>query len=39
VKIGMQDRFGESGKPKDLYKKYGFDADGVYRAICGNIKK
>jgi len=39
VKIGMQDRFGESGKPKDLYKKYGFDAEGVYRALCGKLKK
>lgn len=33
VKIGMQDKFGESGKSKDLYKKYGFDADGVYEKL------
>ena len=29
-RIGMEDKFGESGKPADLYKKYGFDAEGVY---------
>lgn len=28
-RIGMDDRFGESGKPADLYKKYGLDAQGV----------
>lgn len=33
VKIGMQDKFGESGKSKDLYKKYGFDAEGVYERM------
>ncbi|MBT3864695.1 transketolase family protein [Candidatus Peregrinibacteria bacterium] len=33
VKIGMQDKFGESGKPVDLYKKYGFDEEGVYKSL------
>ena len=37
VKIGMQDQFGESGKPVDLYKKYGFDADGVYETLKGLV--
>lgn len=32
-KIGMHDKFGESGKSGDLYKKYGFDADGVYESV------
>lgn len=32
-RIGMKDRFGESGKTADLYKKYGFDADGVYASL------
>jgi len=32
-KIGMHDRFGESGKSDDLYKKYGFDSDGVYESV------
>lgn len=33
VRIGMNDKFGESGKPNDLYKKYGFDADGVEKRL------
>lgn len=32
-RIGMEDRFGESGKPKDLYKKYGLDVQGVYERV------
>lgn len=32
-KIGMHDRFGESGKSADLYKKFKFDADGIYEQI------
>ena len=32
-RIGMQDRFGESGKPADLYRKYGLDAQGVYEQV------
>ena len=35
VRIGVEDKFGESGKPADLYKKYGFDGEGVY----GKVKK
>lgn len=31
--IGMHDKFGESGKSADLYKKYGFDTEGVYEQI------
>lgn len=31
--IGMRDRFGESGKPADLYNKYGFDEENVYLQI------
>jgi len=33
VRIGMHDKFGESGKSGDLYKKYGFDTDGVYKTL------
>jgi len=33
AKIGMPDCFGESGKGEDLYKKYGFDAEGVYETL------
>ncbi len=32
-KIGMQDKFGESGPAGELIKKYGFDADGVYSVV------
>ncbi len=32
-KIGMQDVFGESGSAGDLVKKYGLDADGVYKVV------
>ncbi len=34
-RIGMKDSFGESGKTADLYKKYQFDAQGVYDQIKG----
>ncbi len=32
-KLGMQDIFGESGSASDLVKKYGLDAEGVYRSV------
>ncbi len=32
-RIGMHDKFGESGKTADLYKKYQFDADGIYDQV------
>lgn len=30
--VGTQDTFGESGDPEDLWKKYGVDAQGIYKA-------
>lgn len=33
--IGMHDNFGQSGKSADLYKKYKFDAEGVYDQVKG----
>jgi transketolase len=33
VRIGMEDRFGESGKSGDLYKKYGLDEVGVEKKL------
>ncbi len=33
-RIGM-DRFGESGKPVNLYKKFGLDTQGVYERVIG----
>lgn len=32
-RIGMLDKFGESGKSSDLYRKYGFDAAGIYETL------
>lgn len=32
-RIGLNDIFGESGTPDGLYKKYGFDKDGVKESI------
>lgn len=38
-RIGMHDAFGESGKTADLYKKYKFDAEGVYNQVANWWKK
>ena len=32
-RIGMKDKFGESGKPTELYKKYGLDAESVAEEV------
>ncbi len=32
-KVGIQDVFGESGPAAELVKKYGLDAEGVYKAV------
>jgi transketolase len=32
-RVGMQDVFGESGSAADLVKKYGLDAEGVYKSV------
>ncbi len=32
-RLGMQDVFGESGSANDLVKKYGLDAEGVYKSV------
>ena len=32
-KIGIYDRFGESGPAVELIKKYGLDGEGIYRAV------
>lgn len=37
-KIGMQDVFGESGSAAALVKKYGLDAEGVYRSVKEYVK-
>lgn len=37
-RIGLNDVFGESGSPSDLYKKYGFDAEGITKTILAKVK-
>ncbi|MBU2585037.1 MAG: transketolase family protein, partial [Bacteroidetes bacterium] len=37
-RIGLNDVFGESGSPSDLYKKYGFDAEGITKTILSKVK-
>ena len=37
-KIGMQDKFGESGSAADLVKKYKLDAQGVYEQVKDFLK-
>ncbi len=32
-RIGLNDRYAESGKPEELYKKYGLDAESVAREV------
>ncbi|MDD7389795.1 MAG: transketolase family protein [Lachnospiraceae bacterium] len=36
-KIGMEDAFGESGPAAELIRKYGLDAEGIYRKIKAEI--
>ena len=37
-KIGMQDKYGESGSAGDLVKKYGLDGEGVYNSVKEFLK-
>ncbi len=32
-RVGMLDSFGESGKPQELYEKYGLNANGIIKAV------
>ncbi|MBQ0025044.1 MAG: transketolase family protein [Bacteroidales bacterium] len=32
--VAVEDRFGQSGKPGELMKEYGLDADHIYAAAC-----
>lgn len=38
VMIGINDTFGESGKPKELFDKYGLNVDNVIKVVKENIK-
>lgn len=37
IMIGIDDRFGESGKPMELFEKYGIDAARIKRVVEGLI--
>ncbi len=37
-RIGLRDVFGESGSPEELYKKYGFDKDGIKNSVKDFLK-
>ncbi|HEY4694511.1 MAG TPA: transketolase family protein [Candidatus Nanoarchaeia archaeon] len=37
--IGMQDTFGESGKPNELYEKYGMSPDAIIAAVNTVLKR
>ncbi len=39
VRIGVNDRFGESGQADELMHSFGLDADGIKNKILGTIKK
>lgn len=39
ARIGVQDRYAESGTPKDLYEKYGLNAAGVANSVRTAMKK
>ena len=38
-RIGMQDRYGESGKPAELYEKYGLNAKAIVNHVKEILKK
>ena len=37
--IGMQDTFGESGTPTELYEKYGMSTDAIYKAVENVLRR
>ena len=37
--IGMEDSFGESGKPEELMKKYGLTADSIFKVAIENYTR
>jgi transketolase len=38
-RIGMQDKYGESGKPAELYEKYGLNSGHIVKAVKKIIKR
>ena len=39
IKIGINDVFGESGPAVELIKKYGLDAESIYKKLKGTINE
>ena len=37
-RVGVRDMFGESGSPKELYRKYGLDADAIAEKVMELMK-
>jgi transketolase len=38
ARVGIQDRFGQSGKPNELFKAYGLTAENIAEQ-CRKLKK
>ena len=38
-KIGIEDRFGQSGKPEDLMREYGLDTQSLLEQIQNFLKE
>ncbi|MBI2649934.1 transketolase family protein [Candidatus Woesearchaeota archaeon] len=38
-RIGLQDKYAESGKPDELYKKYGLDAESIAEEVMRIVNK
>ena len=38
-RVGLQDRYAESGKPNELYKKYGLDAESIAEELMKFLSK
>lgn len=38
LRIGVEDRFGESGPAVELIHKYGLDAEGIYNKVKNYMK-
>lgn len=38
IRIGLQDQFGESGQPAELYQKHGMDVQGASQTILKHIQ-
>src|SRR3989338_8900234 len=38
-RIGMKDKYGESGKPAELYKKYGLDSQSIAEEVLRSVRK